>query len=145
MATEPRGLGRPLRSHPIEPRHVQRAVIVAVVSFSFFLAMLLAFSFRGHFGYLLLAGAFFVVYAFTMVGWWLQRKKVVTIYENGLTYGKFSCVWSGIEGVSANGELPDMSLSITARDGKSVVIPSSIADVEAIFRHIGSKIETPTS
>src|SRR5215218_8844716 len=89
-------LGKPVSAHLIAAAYVQRAAVVAIVSFVFFLLMLVGFSIRQHFGYFLLASAFLVVYLFTMFGWWTQKNNVLTIYENGISYRKFRNTWDQI-------------------------------------------------
>jgi len=53
---------------------VQRAVLIAVLSFMFFLAMMIAFYVRQSMLYLLLATAFLVVYIFTMISFVRLRR-----------------------------------------------------------------------
>ncbi|MBK9215175.1 MAG: hypothetical protein IPM59_06190 [Chloracidobacterium sp.] len=58
----------------ISPAHVQRVAFIAVLSFLFFLAMMLAYYLRGSLLYFLLATAFLVVYTFTMISFVRLRK-----------------------------------------------------------------------
>ena len=53
---------------------VQRAVLIAVLSFMFFLAMMIAFYVRQSMLYFLLATAFLVVYIFTMISFVRLRR-----------------------------------------------------------------------
>jgi hypothetical protein len=53
---------------------VQRAVFIAVLSFLFFLAMMVAFFVRQSILYFLLATAFLIVYIFTMVSFVRLRR-----------------------------------------------------------------------
>jgi uncharacterized membrane protein len=59
---------------PIPPAQAQRAAFIAVLSFLFFLAMMLAYYLRGSILYFLLATAFLVVYIFTMISFVKLRK-----------------------------------------------------------------------
>jgi hypothetical protein len=52
---------------PVSPGHIQRAVFIAVLSFLFFLAMMLAFYIWQSMLYFLLATAFLIVYIVTMI------------------------------------------------------------------------------
>lgn len=53
--------------HPDSPAQLQRAAFVAVLSFLFFLAMMLLFYIRQSFLYFLLATAFLIVYIVMMI------------------------------------------------------------------------------
>jgi len=77
MSTNNADIGRLISVHPIAPIYVQRAVFIAVLSFLFFAAMMLAFYVRQSFGYFLLATGFLFVYLVTMSSWFTMRKKVV--------------------------------------------------------------------
>jgi hypothetical protein len=59
---------------PVPPAQIQRAVFVAVLSFMFFLTMMLAFFIRQSMLYFLLATAFLVVYVVTMISFLKLRK-----------------------------------------------------------------------
>ena len=59
---------------PIPPAQIQRAVFIAVLSFMFFLAMMLAFYIRQSMLYFLLATAFLLVYIVTMISFVKLRK-----------------------------------------------------------------------
>lgn len=54
--------------------HIQRAAFLAVLSFVFFLAMMVAYYVRGSILYFLLATAFLIVYIVTMVSFVRMRK-----------------------------------------------------------------------
>lgn len=54
---------------------MQRAVFIAVLSFLFFLAMMIAFYIRQSMLYFLLASAFLIVYIFTMIAFLRLRKR----------------------------------------------------------------------
>lgn len=59
---------------PVQPAQLQRAVFIAVLSFFFFMAMMLAFYVRQSILYFLLASAFLVVYIVTMVSFVKMRR-----------------------------------------------------------------------
>ena len=61
---------------PVSPAQVQRAVFIAVLSFMFFLAMMLAFYIRQSMLYFLLATAFLLIYIVTMVSFLRLRKGI---------------------------------------------------------------------
>jgi hypothetical protein len=58
----------------VPPAQIQRAVFIAVLSFLFFLAMMLVFYIRQSMLYFLLASAFLIVYIVTMVSFVRMRK-----------------------------------------------------------------------
>jgi len=121
--------------HPVAPVYVQRAVFIAVLSFLFFLGMMLAYYIRQSLGYFLLATAFLVTYLITMFSWFSQRKAVVRIYENGLEYGSHLLTWRDIQSIS---DAP--AVTVTPREGKPFEVPSTIADADALVRHIRFRI-----
>ena len=99
---QPQNLGRLVSSHSTSPAYLQRAAIVAVVSFIFFLAMLAAFYVRQQFGYFVLSSGFLVVYVFTLIGWVMQKRNIVSVHEGGLKYRKFRTEWSEVQSVAAD-------------------------------------------
>src|SRR5829696_616652 len=122
-------LGSLISTHGISPVYLQRAAIVAVLSFLFFLAGLLFFSMQRSIGYFILATGFLVVYIFTMIGWVMQKKNVVSLYENGITYRKFASTWSDLKSVTSSAEA---GISLTKNDGESIIIPKSTSDLDSI-------------
>jgi len=124
-------LGLMTNVYGVQPAYMQRAVFVAILSFMFFLAMMFAFYLRQHFGYFLLSTAFLLVYLVTMFSWVMQRGNAVKIFENGIEYRKFSCLWSEIESVDRIGSNPH-GLTITSHPAKKVDIPSSIKGIDEI-------------
>lgn len=135
------GLGRLVSVHSTAPVFLQRAAIVAMVSFTFFLAMLLGFYVRHHFGYFLLATAFLVVYLFTMLGWWMQKRNILKIYENGISYKKFTIRWDEVAGFHEEaGEKSSVSMTLTDQNKRSVTIPSTIDHAEQASALIRSRI-----
>jgi len=107
---------------------MQRAAIVAVVSFVFFLAMLIVFYVRQHIGYFALSTAFLVVYIFTLVGWVMQRRNVVRVYEGGLRYKKFSAAWGEIVAIAANSD----GLAITISKRAKLTIPATVMEFDRV-------------
>ena len=122
-------LGTLVSVHGISPVFLQRAAIVAVLAFFFFLAMLLVFYLRQQIVYFVLSTAFLVVYIFTMIGWVMQRRNVVSIYENGIAYRKFASRWDEIKSVVADAE---WGIAIVKTNGESATISKTIADFEKI-------------
>jgi len=60
---------------PLNAAQIQRAAFIAVLSFLFFLAMMLAFYIRQSMLYFLLATGFLIVYLVTMVSFVRLRRK----------------------------------------------------------------------
>lgn len=58
----------------MSPAHIQRVAFIAILSFLFFLGMMLAYYLRGSLLYFLLATAFLVVYVITMISFVRLRK-----------------------------------------------------------------------
>lgn len=130
-------LGKFQSAHGIAPAYLQRAVIVAVLSFTFFLAMLFAFYLRQNIGYFLLSTAFLLVYLLTMFGWLLMRKNIVKIYENGFAYRKARAAWSEIERVAPKGR---KNFEIVKTSGETIVLSDAIEDVGQIVKRIEREI-----
>ena len=115
MSPENADLGRLISVHPIAPIYVQRAVFIALLSFLFFAAMMVAFYVRQSLGYFLLATGFLFVYLVTMFSWFSTRKKVVRIFENGFEYRNVRYLWDDLSGISE--KLP---IKIDLTTGKSL-------------------------
>jgi hypothetical protein len=130
-------LGKLVSTHGISPVYLQRAAIVAALSFLFFLAGLLFFYIQQSIAYFILSSAFLVVYIFTMVGWVLQKKNTVSVYENGITYRNFGATWSDLKSVTSSEQA---GITLAKADGESTTIGKTIADVDkialAIRRHL---------
>jgi hypothetical protein len=125
----PGELGEQLSTHGIEPAYLQRAAFIAVLSFFFFMAMMLAYYIRGQIGYFLLATAFLIVYIFTMAGWFMRRKELVFIHAHGLSYKNRSILWNEVANVDDAGR-------IELRSGEHVELPASIRDRQRLIQLI---------
>lgn len=137
MPETPQNLGKLISVHGTSPAFLQRAAIVAILSFFFFLTMLIAFYIRQQFGYFVLSSSFLAVYLFTMIGWWMQKRNVVSIYENGITHRKFIASWDEIESSSRY----DQGIRLISRSGFETVLPGSINNIEQLAVFISSKIQ----
>src|SRR5258708_5069731 len=100
---------------------MQRAVFIAVLSFVFFLAMMVLFYLREEIGYFLLSTAFLLIYVVMMLSWVMQRKDVVEVFENGIRYKKDEATWDEIDGVSDAG-------LVRRKSGKTLLLASSLKD-----------------
>ena len=139
-------LGKTESVHGIAAAYLQRAVIVSTLSFVFFLLMLAGFYIRQNIGYFLLATAFLVVYALTILGWIAQRRKVLKVYENGLSYKNFATRWDEINSISvktvkhlAGGA--EINCELTKNDGEKIVLTGAIHDCAKIVERISAEIE----
>ncbi len=130
-------LGKLVAVHAVAPEHIQRAVFIAVLSFVFFLAMMIVFYIRENVLYFLLASAFLVIYIVTLFSWFVQRRSVVKVHENGINYKKRSALWTEIESVDDGGE-------ISVRNGNPILIPKSIYDFANLIDSIRQKKENLT-
>ncbi len=133
MTKDPQDLGRLVSLYPISALSVQRAVFVAVLSFVFFMAMMLVFYSLESLLYFLLASAFLVIYLITMIGIFMQKKSVLKIFEHGITYKSFSGRWEDIEAVSNSGR---NVFEIKKTNGETTVLPSSLQDLDQAARRI---------
>ena len=128
-----------MSTHGTSPAYLQRAAIIAVLSFVFFLAMLVAFYLRQHIGYFALSTAFLIVYVLTLISWVIQKRSLVSIYENGIRYKKFSGSWDEIESEIIVEEGADRKyIKMWKSKRENVIIPSSI---EGFDRILGVLIE----
>ncbi len=132
-------IGKLIRVHSVSAASVQRAAIVAVISFIFFLVMLFVFYIRAQFGYFMLSSAFLVVYLFTMVGLWLQKRNVLNVYENGLSYRGTTLRWNDIDGFETDDR---GAIAIIVKKGERLRIPSSLVGLDDVGRIIRSNVST---
>lgn len=122
-------LGALVSVHGTSPVYLQRAAIVAILSFFFFMATLLIFYIQQQLMYFVMSTAFLVIYIFTMIGWVLQRRNMVSIYENGIAYKKFASTWDDIKSVKADAR---SGIAIIKNSGESITIGSSVAGIDKI-------------
>lgn len=108
-----------------------------VVSFFFFLAMLVAFYVRRHIGYFALSTAFLVIYIFTLIGWVIQKRSVVRIFENGIRHRNFFAAWDEIVGVKADSD----GLTITKGPRDKTLIRSSVSNYAHIVNAVKQGVE----
>lgn len=94
---------------------------------------LLVFYIQQQLMYFVLSTAFLVIYIFTMIGWVLQKRNVVSVYENGIAYKKFAASWDEIKSVTADQQ---SGITIVKTNNESVTLGRSIAGVDAIASRI---------
>ena len=133
MGNSSRSLGSLVSVHGISPALLQRGAIVAFLSFVFFMTTLLVFYIQQQLMYFVLSTAFLVIYIFTMIGWVLQKRNVVSVYENGIAYKKFAASWDEIKSVTADQQ---SGITIVKTNNESVTLGRSIAGVDAIASRI---------
>ena len=129
MSNSQRDLGKLVSVHGTSPAYLQRAAIIAGLSFVFFMATLLIFYMQQSIAYFILSTAFLVVYIFTLAGWVMQKRNLISIYENGITYRKFASSWAEIKSVSVDSK---SGITIVKSTGESVVIGRSIDGLNEI-------------
>lgn len=112
---------------------MQRAVFIAVLSFLFFMAMMLAFYIRQNIGYFLLSTAFLLVYIVTMFSWIRQRRTVVEVYENGLKFREKAILFSDMTGIEKTGIL-------SLAKGEKLQLPTALDRSDDLFSLIQSRI-----
>jgi hypothetical protein len=135
-------LGRLIAVHAVSPGHQQRAAVVAGLSFLFFLAMMFLVYFRGHFGYFLLSTAFLVVFIFTAIGWWMQRRNAVEVFERGLEFRRLIATWDVITRVDRTA---DGALKLTITGKSPATIPKTLDALDRLEAHIRDRIRPPRS
>lgn len=101
------------------------------------IAMIAAFSIRGHFGYLLLAAAFFVLHIFTLTGIWMRRPDAVLIYESGIEFKRRLIHWKDIRAI----DIPQSgSLILSLKSGECVILPETIDRRDDLARYVRLRI-----
>lgn len=142
MSERPPSLGKLIAVHGTSPHFVQRAAIVTALSSFFFLLTLGFFLIWQTFLYFFLAAAFLVVSLLTLMGWWMQKRNVVSIYSRGLSYRRRPIAWAEIAAVSKQ---PDSGLAIDLTNGDALRLPASIQGLDRIEGFIRAKVEVPPS
>ena len=141
MSEQSTQLGKLEGVYGTSPVYLQRALIVIILSFIFFLAMLIAFSIRQQIGYFVLATAFLIVKLFTLFGWMMQRKREVRLYQKGLTIGKKTYLYSEIETVHLK-QIKETRQEgeIIKTNGEKIILPEAIYDLPGIIKKISPKV-----
>jgi len=93
------------------------------------MAMLVVFYIRQQIFYFVLSTAFLIVYIFTMIGWVMQRRNTVSIYENGIGHRSFTAAWDEIQSVKTDAKT---GITIVKSNGQSATIGKSIAGIDQI-------------
>jgi hypothetical protein len=137
MSQNQKDLGRLVTVYNVSPHLIQRAVFIAILSFLFFLAMMIGFYLRQNIGYFLLATGFLIVYLVMMISLFTQRRSSVKIFENGLEFKKHLLEWGDLESIDSAREIV-----LTAKDGRRISLPSSLAETDALVRHIKFKVSS---
>lgn len=137
MAESNKPLGKLVAIHALAPEHIQRAVFIAVLSFVFFLAMMVVFYIRENVLYFLLASAFLVIYIVTLFSWIVQRRSVVKIYENGLNYKKRTALWNEIESVNDNRDVGE----VVVRDEKPILLPKTLSQFDSLIETVRRRVQ----
>lgn len=145
MIEQTRKLGKLVRIHPVSPVVMQRAVIVAMLSFLFFLATMIGVYTTQKLGFFLLSTAFLIVNIFTMFGLLSARKNVLQVYENGFSYKKFKTRWDEIEKVEVKTINRPLSggkigYKVTKKDGENIVFDESIHEISRVIDKINIEL-----
>ena len=130
-------LGRVINTYLTAPAFIQRAAIIAIVSFLFFLALLAIFTARGQIIYLVLAAAFFVVNIFTLIGFVMQRRNEVRVFENGISYRGSQVEWDDLVSTDLD---PSGQLNLRTRQQSTIVIPKTIGNIGKLDEYIRHQI-----
>jgi hypothetical protein len=119
VAETNKNLGKLLSVYAMAPAHLQRAVFIVILSFVFFLIMMIAYYVRQSMLYFLLSSAFLVIYVITLISWAMHRRNVVAVHENGLSYRGRSVEWSEIKSVDDHG-------TVSLNTGKPIILPKML-------------------
>jgi hypothetical protein len=146
MLETTQNLGKLESVHGIAPAYLQRAAVIAILSFIFFAAMLFGFYIRQAVGYFLLSTAFLIVYIFMMFDLVTQRRNVLKIYEDGFTYKNFFSRWSELDSIELRVEsrlvsLDKINCEISKINGEKVVLTESVQNVDKIIERIDEEID----
>ena len=136
MAESSKNLGKIISIHGVQPALVQRAAIVAVLAFVFFLAMMAVFYYRQSIGYFVLASAFLVVEIFTLMGLFSQRRNVLQIFEKGLCYKKQFRGWSEIGSLTPE----KTGLKLGLKEGGEIIIPNTLQKFDLATKQIETRL-----
>ena len=112
---------------------------MAGISFLFFIAMMFGVYARGHFGYFVLSTAFLVVFVFTVIGWWMQKRNAVEVFDRGLTFRRFITTWGELMRVERD---QNGALKLTKEAKDTITIPKTthaLDDLEAYIRSRSSR------
>lgn len=137
-AGSPKALGKIVSIHGVEPALVQRAAIVALLAFIFFLAMLVGFSIRQNLGYFVLSCAFLVVEIFTLMGLFAHRRNVLQIFEKGLCYKKECRGWSEIGSITPE----KAGIKVLCNDGTEIIIPNTLQHIDHAIKTIKGSVDS---
>ena len=129
-------LGKLIAVHSTSPAFLQRAAILTALSFLFFLATLIFYLVWQNFLYFVLATGFLIVQAFTMIGWWMQKRNSVRLYENGLIYKKVTVLWADVARLRFE---PKAGLRLELADANQLNIPAATDGLSRIAAYIDSK------
>ena len=125
-------LGKLIAVFPLAPAYAQRAVFIVVLSFLFFLAMMVVYYIRQNIMYFLLATAFLIVYLVMFFSWFTQRRSVVQIYEGGIAFKKQTALWYEIADLNDKGV-------ISLKDNHKITLPIVLNDFDGAISLIRSK------
>ena len=125
----PANFGKLVGVYGVAPAILQRAVFIAVLSFLFFLSMMIVYYIRDSTLFFFLATAFLLVYIVTMISLVRQRRGVVQLFEHGIEYKKERLAWDEIGSVADDGR-------ITLTTGKSLQLPQTLDRLPELLRLI---------
>ena len=141
MTEKENELGALQTVYKISPAYLQRAAIVAALSFMFFIAMLIAYSQTQKFGFFIIGTAFLVVEILTLLGWQSLRRNELRVFENGFMFRQENYLWNEIKSINVNRAKPKITGEVETKNNKKIVFTDSIHDVENFFKKVESKLQ----
>lgn len=131
--------GKLIGLYSTSPMAMQRAAILAFVSFIFFIVMLLMFYIRPQLVYFLLSSTFLIVHIITLTGMWMQKNNSVRVFTEAVAYKKTTVFWENVISAEISA---DRALDLQyLEDGneKTMTIPRSISNLDNLAAFILSK------
>jgi hypothetical protein len=130
-------LGRLVAIYAISAAYQQRAVFVSVLSFVFFVAMMIGFYVRENIGYFILASAFMVLYMVMMFSWLWARRNVVEVFEGGFKYRSNDVSWDQIDNISDDAK-------VLLKDGGTISLPEALEGSRQLIASIRGHLSGST-
>jgi hypothetical protein len=131
-------LGKLIAVHSTSPAFLQRAAIVAALSFLFFLIALIFYLVWQSFLFFVLATGFLIVQLFTMIGWWMQKRSAVSIFAKGFVYRKRSILWDEVIGAEIR---DDSSLDIELSSSEVISLAPTIQELGRLRNFIRERLD----
>ena len=123
------------------PAYLQRAALVAVLSFVFFLGLLIIFSLTQNLLFFLMSTAFLVIELFTLFGWLAQRRNELKVFVKGFMFKKQRYLWNDLESISVNRDVKQkVTGEILTKRGEKITLTDATYGIDSFFRRTQAEI-----